>query len=129
MDGRPFRGIRYLAPGHKATALFRRGDGVGVRRLALSTALAARADALGVKRLDASATAPVLYAEGVEVAGVSGSWLAVADGLHSPLRRALGLYVEPDPGAGRATDCAGTTAWSPGATWSRSTGRRARRRT
>ncbi len=97
VDGRPFRGIRYLAPGHQATALFRRGDGVGVRRLALSAALAARADALGVKRLDASATTPVVHAEGVEVAGVSGSWLAVADGLHSPLRRALGLHVEPGP--------------------------------
>jgi flavin-dependent dehydrogenase len=29
------------------------------------------------------------------VAGVTGSWLAVADGLHSPTRRALGLQREP----------------------------------
>jgi flavin-dependent dehydrogenase len=39
----------------------------------------------------------VLSPDGVEVAGVSASWLAVADGLHSPTRRALGVQLEPSP--------------------------------
>ena len=95
VDGAPFRGIRYRAGARSATALFAGPPGVGVRRLALSAALGARADALGVKRLDLAATAPLQRADGVEVAGISASWLAVADGLHSPTRRALGLHRPP----------------------------------
>jgi flavin-dependent dehydrogenase len=97
--GREFTGIRYCAPGSSAVATFRRGPGLGVRRTALSAALAARADVLGVKRLDLAATAPTAGEHGVEVAGVGASWLAAADGLHSPLRRALGLHREPPHGA------------------------------
>ncbi len=97
VQGRGLRGITYCAPGRTATALFAGRSGLGVRRLALSAALAARADALGVKRLDLAGTAPVQRADGVEVSGVSASWLAVADGLHSPTRRALGLHREPSP--------------------------------
>jgi flavin-dependent dehydrogenase len=97
VEGREFRGIRYRAPGRSATALFAGAPGLGVRRLALSAALSSRADQLGVKRLDLPATAPALSPEGVEVAGVSASWLAVADGLHSPTRRALGLQGTPSP--------------------------------
>jgi flavin-dependent dehydrogenase len=99
VEGREFRGIRYRAPGRSATALFAGPAGLGVRRVALSAALGARADELGVKRLDLAATAPVLGAEGVEVAGVSAAWLAVADGLHSPTRRALGLQRTPPASA------------------------------
>jgi len=95
VEGREFRGIRYRAPGRSATALFAGRPGLGVRRLALSAALGSRADELGVKRLDLAATAPVLSPDGVGVAGVSASWLAVADGLHSPTRRALGLQLTP----------------------------------
>ncbi|MGZ4651293.1 MAG: NAD(P)/FAD-dependent oxidoreductase, partial [Kineosporiaceae bacterium] len=86
---------RYCAPGHEAVARFRRGPGLGVRRTALSAALAARADGLGVKRLDAAAGPPAVTGDGVEVAGVTASWLAAADGLHSPTRRALGLHRAP----------------------------------
>jgi flavin-dependent dehydrogenase len=95
VEGREFRGIRYRAPGRSATALFAGAAGLGVRRLALSAALGSRADELGVKRLDLATTAPVLAPQGVEVAGISASWLAVADGLHSPTRRALGLQRTP----------------------------------
>src|SRR4051812_24759258 len=93
--GREFTGIRYVAPDRDAVARFRRGPGLGVRRTTLSAALSARADAVGVKRLDAVAGTPVLKADGVELAGVAASWLVAADGLHSPLRRALGLHREP----------------------------------
>ena len=96
--GREFVGIRYLAPGRDALARFRRGAGLGVRRTALSSALSARADAVGVKRLDLVAGTPTLRPDGVELAGVTASWLVAADGLHSPLRRALGLHREPPRG-------------------------------
>ena len=96
-DGWEFAGIRYCAPGHQAVARFRRGSGLGVRRTALSAALATRADVLGVKRLDATAGRPIITPDGVDVAGVSATWLVAADGLHSPLRRALGLQRPPSP--------------------------------
>jgi flavin-dependent dehydrogenase len=99
VQGRDFLGIRYRAPGRTATALFPGRPGLGVRRLALSSALGARADALGVKRLDLAASAPLVRAGGVEMAGVTASWLAVADGLHSPTRRALGVQLEASPRA------------------------------
>ncbi len=89
--GRPFRGIRYLTSGATATAVFSAGPGLGVRRTTLSAALGARVDALGVKRVAASAAAPVLGDGWVEAAGVRAAWLVAADGLHSPVRRALGL--------------------------------------
>jgi flavin-dependent dehydrogenase len=95
--GREFVGIRYVAPGRDALARFRRGPGLGVRRTALSAALSARADVVGVKRLDVAAGTPTLRPDGVELAGVTASWLVAADGLHSPLRRALGLHREPPP--------------------------------
>lgn len=119
LGGTPFTGIRYLAtrPGGdvSATARFRAGPGLGVRRTALVGALAARADALGVLRVtgrpgpddlrrDASQPCgprpdgvgpvdPRPEGGAVEVAGIRASWVLAADGLHSPIRRRLGLDV------------------------------------
>jgi len=90
-DGVPFRGIRYLAPGACATAYFRHGTGMGVRRTALSAGLSARAEELGVQRVQAAAGLPVQADGWVEAGGVRARWLAAADGLGSPTRRALGL--------------------------------------
>jgi flavin-dependent dehydrogenase len=98
--GLEFRGIRYLTPQASATAVFSAGPGLGVRRTTLSTALSARADALGVKRIAGSAGTPMTSPGGVEAAGVRAGWLVAADGLHSPIRRALGLDV-PAGGAVR----------------------------
>jgi flavin-dependent dehydrogenase len=105
-DGRPFRGIRYADPGHRADALFRNGHGLGVRRTALHAALAARASALEIPVLpvrvtgfaqdDAGVTVSVLGA-GVTPDQVRARYLVGADGLHSPIRRACGL----DPPAPR----------------------------
>jgi flavin-dependent dehydrogenase len=97
LDGREFTGIRYVAPGRNALARFRNGPGLGVRRTTLSAALSARADAAGVKRVDAVAGPPMLRPDGVELEGITASWLVAADGLHSPLRRALGLHRAPSP--------------------------------
>ncbi len=100
VEGREFRGIRYLADGREATALFLRGPGLGVRRTALSQALSARVDGLGIKRISGDAGSPVLTRDRVEAGGVRARWLVAADGLHSPLRRALGLQ-RPHSGPAR----------------------------
>lgn len=97
--GQPFHGIRYVdgITGRHAEARFRAGHGLGVRRTGLHAALAARAAQLGVRlvqrRLDK------LYQDGacVTAGGLTARYLAAADGLHSPTRRALGLCAPPDP--------------------------------
>lgn len=101
VSGRPFRGIRYASAdgGVTATARFARGAGLGVRRTELSRGLAVRADELGVERLAVRAGLPVQRAGWVETAGVRSAWLVAADGLHSPIRRGLGLDL---PAAARA---------------------------
>lgn len=102
--GLEFRGIRYLAPGHEATAVFRGGAGLGVRRTTLSRALGERVDELGVRRVTANIPAPVVRERWAEVAGVRGRWLVAADGLHSPVRRAAGLDRAGDRARDRARD-------------------------
>ena len=94
-DGVELRGIRYLSGGHDATAEFSAGPGLGVRRTTLSAALAERADGLGVKRVVGQAGPPVQTRDHVEAAGVRARYLAAADGLHSPVRRGLGLDRTP----------------------------------
>ena len=114
--------------------------GLGVRRLALSAALGARADDLGVKRLDSPAGSPLVHADGVEVGGRRarrGS--RVADGLHSPLRRAAraarGAARRGRPRYGlrrhyrvRPWGDLVEVHWSPRARGVRDPGRRGRRR-
>ena len=100
--GVPFRGIHYLTPTASAVALFGRGDGLGVRRTELSAALSQRATELGVRHVAARASTPRAVPDGVRVDvgsgadGVSARWAVAADGLHSPVRRALGLDVPVD---------------------------------
>lgn len=91
VSGHEFHGIRYCSPGHEAVARFRRGPGLGVRRLELSRGLAVRADEVGVDRVSVRAGVPSEGPGWVEAAGVRARWLVAADGLHSPTRRALGL--------------------------------------
>ena len=90
--GYPLRGIRYLDAAHRADALFRRGPGRGVRRTALHAALADRASALGVDVLPVRVTSFAQEAGHVAAAGVEARYLVAADGLHSPIRRALELH-------------------------------------
>lgn len=90
--GRPIAGIAYLDGTARAEARFGSGRvGRGVRRTTLSAALTARADEVGVQRVAARAGRPLRVSGGVEVAGLRSRWLAAADGLHSPIRRELGL--------------------------------------
>ncbi|WP_175408252.1 FAD-dependent monooxygenase, partial [Streptomyces sp. TRM64462] len=89
--GHPLHGIRYVDGPHRAQAAFRAGTGLGVRRTELSAALDRRAAELGV-RVVAGRVGDVRQGrDGVEAAGLRARWLVAADGLHSPVRRALGL--------------------------------------
>lgn len=95
LAGHPIRGIRYLDERHRAQALFAGGCGLGVRRTVLHTALARRAAQLGVPVLPLR-VGPLRQEAGcVRAAGVTARYLAAADGLHSPIRRQLGLGL-PD---------------------------------
>ncbi len=105
----PFSGIRYLEGARTATARFR-SPGAGVRRTALHQALAQRAAAVGVVHRAGRADGIRQDARSVETAGLSARWLVAADGLHSPIRRRLGLAgpprLPPRLGARRHFACA-----------------------
>ena len=99
--GRPLKGIRYLAGGRSAQADFRDGAGRGVRRTVLHTALAEAVQAAGVEVLPLAADDLSQDDHGVTVSThehgrrpgppVRARYVLAADGLHSPVRRALGL--------------------------------------
>lgn len=95
--GHPFRGIRYVDGRTEAEARFRDGPGLGLRRTALHDALARRAARLGVRILPLRVEARAVRSDhrSVTAAGVTARYLAAADGLHSPIRRSLGLALPP----------------------------------
>jgi flavin-dependent dehydrogenase len=91
LQGRAIRGIRYTDGEHVAESAFRHGPGLGVRRTNLQAALLDAARIAGVKVVDARAVEVRQDADGVSVDGRRARYLAAADGLHSPIRRQLGL--------------------------------------
>ncbi|GGP07313.1 NAD(P)/FAD-dependent oxidoreductase [Nonomuraea glycinis] len=91
VPGHPLRGIHYLDARREARATFHRATGLGVRRTLLHAALAQRAAELGVKTITGRITEVAQDGDGVRAAGLRARWLVAADGLHSPLRRSLGL--------------------------------------
>ncbi|MDH6577434.1 NAD(P)/FAD-dependent oxidoreductase [Kitasatospora sp. MAP5-34] len=96
VPGHPIHGIRYLDDRHLAEARFGRHHGLGVRRTALHDALSRRAAELGVPVHPVKAATVTQHADHVTAAGLTARYLAAADGLHSPIRRQLGLDL-PDP--------------------------------
>src|SRR5262245_43425885 len=106
-SGRPFRGIAYVDPSHRVEACLAGSPGVGVRRTTLHAALRDRVDSLGIEVLTGRVTAVTQSASEVSVsgpgplAGVRARYLAAADGLHSPIRRSLGLGLPAAGSAGR----------------------------
>jgi flavin-dependent dehydrogenase len=99
--GHDLAGIRYLDgadEGRQATARFARGPGRGVRRTVLHEALTEQVVAAGIA-LDSRPVASVVDAEDhLLVDGEPARHLVAADGLHSPVRRLVGLDA---PVAGR----------------------------
>lgn len=100
LEGHPLRGLRYLDGRHLAQADFRHGAGRGVRRTALQTALLRAVERAGVEVVPLRAagvhdagSAVVVRTRTGDVAGpqLRGRYVLAADGLHSPIRRALGL--------------------------------------
>ncbi|MFE4856783.1 NAD(P)/FAD-dependent oxidoreductase [Streptomyces sp. NPDC056670] len=91
LPGRPIHGIRYLDGDRLAEARFRAGPGRGVRRTELHGALSRRAADLGVPVLPLRVGPVGQDARGVTAAGLTARYLVAADGLHSPIRRQLGL--------------------------------------
>jgi flavin-dependent dehydrogenase len=91
VDGHPVTGIGYIAGDRRVEARFPHGPGLGVRRTALHAVLAARAETVGVQRLSGRVDAVSQHPTHVEAAGVQARWLIAADGLHSSVRRAVGL--------------------------------------
>jgi flavin-dependent dehydrogenase len=89
--GMPFHGIAYVSDHRRAEAQFRSGPGRGVRRTTLHAALAARAKEQDTEWIRAKVTTVEQDARGVTAAGVRAKWLVAADGLHSTVRRAVGI--------------------------------------
>ena len=95
LHGRPFRGITYLDPGHRVEADFRAGKGMGVRRTVLSEALHDVAVDAGVRFIHRDIGTVDSGSDSVRCGELRARYLAAADGLHSPIRRALGLEKAP----------------------------------
>jgi flavin-dependent dehydrogenase len=91
--GQPFHGIRYVEGRRSAEAFFTAGTGLGVRRTALHQALDQVAATAGVDRIQARVAEIGQDATAVTAAGLRSRWLLAADGLHSGVRRALGLEL------------------------------------
>ncbi|MEV0737593.1 FAD-dependent monooxygenase [Streptomyces sp. NPDC050549] len=97
VGGRELRGIRYVDGPTRAEASFRDGSGLGIRRTTLHSALHRRALDLGVRMLPGKVGEVRQAADTVTAAGTTARWLIAADGLHSPVRRALGLELPGRP--------------------------------
>lgn len=91
LDGRPFYGIRYLDGQHQVDARFHAGPGLGVRRTTLHEALIKRVADLGIPVVQTRVGTITQNTTSVTAAGHTARYLAAADGLHSPIRRQLGL--------------------------------------
>jgi flavin-dependent dehydrogenase len=89
--GRPLRGIRYLDRDHAVETRFRAGTGLGVRRTVLHAALLDAAESAGVGFVHADVGEITQDATSVRAGKLQGRYLAAADGLHSPIRKELGL--------------------------------------
>jgi len=94
--GFEIRGITYRQGTSAAQATFPAGPGRGVRRTVLHSALRDAVAAAGVCVLDRPIGRVDQHADRVEAEGLCARYLVAADGLHSPIRRTLGLNA-PSP--------------------------------
>lgn len=96
--GHDLVGITYRQGERRAQARFPDRPGRGVRRTDLHAALRAQLDVAGVPVLERTVTDVVQDDHGVRAGGLRARYLVAADGLHSPIRAAVGL----GPAAARA---------------------------
>ncbi|MDN4162083.1 NAD(P)/FAD-dependent oxidoreductase [Nocardioides abyssi] len=89
--GHDLLGIRYVAGARRVAADFRSGPGRGVRRTTLHAALRDAVEAAGVPVEQVGVHGLEQDDDGVTVEGRRARYVVAADGLHSPLRRSLGL--------------------------------------
>lgn len=90
-EGHPLHGISYLSGNRRADAPFEAGVGRGVRRTVLHAALWRAAESAGVKLVQGNLGEITQGSDSVCAAGFEARYLAAADGLHSPIRKAMGL--------------------------------------
>lgn len=96
--GHRIEGIAYVEGrpgGERVEAPFRRGDGRGVRRTTLQQALSDAVARAEVKVEQRAVTDVLNRGDHVLVDGEPARYLVAADGLHSPIRRQLGLELPP----------------------------------
>ena len=98
--GKPFHGITYTDGRRRVTGRFRGGAGRGVRRTVLHTGLLEAATAAGVRIVHGDVGPVHQNATSVRCGELCARYLAAADGLHSPIRDALGL-ARPSTGPRR----------------------------
>jgi flavin-dependent dehydrogenase len=91
VPGRPLRGISYVDGSTRVDAAFRAGSGRGVRRTTLHAAMSDAARAAGVKFVLGTAGEITQDTNCVRAGQFRARYLVAADGLHSPIRRDLGL--------------------------------------
>ncbi|MFW5472884.1 NAD(P)/FAD-dependent oxidoreductase [Knoellia sp. CPCC 206450] len=91
VEGRPIDGIRYLDGRHAVDAPFASGPGLGVRRTRLHAALLDAVHAAGVEVVPRGVRKVEQRDDDVLVDGEPVRHVVAADGLHSPVRRMLGL--------------------------------------
>ncbi|ACV81387.1 NAD(P)/FAD-dependent oxidoreductase [Nakamurella multipartita] len=89
--GRPIVGIRYLDGSRRVQADFRHGPGRGVSRPVLHQALLTAVAAAGVDVVGPRVERVEPRSERLLVDGEATRYLIAADGLHSPVRRLVGL--------------------------------------
>jgi flavin-dependent dehydrogenase len=97
LGGRPILGIRYVDQRHDVQAVFKHGPGRGIRRTALHRALHAALFEAGVHVEHRAVRSVQDAVDHVLVDGEPFRHLVAADGLHSPVRRMLGLEGPAEP--------------------------------
>ncbi len=96
-EGHPLRGIRYVARDCWTQADFLAGPGRGVRRTTLHAALLDAARSADVWIEPRAVDAIRQHEDFVKVADLRARYIIAADGLHSPVRRMLGLDASEGP--------------------------------
>lgn len=91
LDGQPLTGIRYVDDFHTAEARFRHGTGRGVRRTTLHAALSDAAREAEVVTCQRAVRTVEDRGDHLLVDGEPTRYLIASDGLHSPVRRMVGL--------------------------------------